>query len=127
MLLFISLCSVEFFGGAFHAAYYFISNTHNMSAQANFLYPSTVDNFKGHLEILSYLGVPGFLIGTILFFKLALNKRFPAWFRYANPLILCGVIMLIFMVLPAPIGGYLKPTFVNLGLASMFLLSLKTA
>lgn len=112
-LLFISLASVMFFGGAFHAGYYFV-------AQGNL----PVADHQWYLEVLSYFGVPGFVAGTILFYILASNKAFPAWYRFCNPLIVSAVFLVIFYFLPAPIGGYLKPTFVNLGTATFFLISL---
>lgn len=113
ILLFISLCSVEFFGGAFHAGYYFLSDQR--------LIPNTLTaDFTQHLEWLSYLGVPGYIAGTILFFRLALDSRFPKWFRFANPLIIHGILLLAFTPLPAPIGGYMKPTFINIGFAIWF-------
>ncbi|HWB64474.1 MAG TPA: DUF6796 family protein [Chitinophagales bacterium] len=124
--LFVALCSVEFFGGAFHAGYYFISAavTTNTGSGAP-LAMAIVQEYTHHLEIISYLGVPGFLAGAILFFKLALDKRFPKWFKFANPLISCGVFMAVFSALPAPFGGYLKPTFINMGLAAMLALSVR--
>jgi hypothetical protein len=124
MLLFIALCSVEFFGGAFHAGYYFLAGTAFSTTPMPLVPVTTLNDFRNHLETLSYLGVPGFLIGSILFFKLGLDKRFPAWFRFANPLITCGFFLVAFIFLPAPVGGYLKPTFINLGLAGMFMLAL---
>jgi hypothetical protein len=112
-ILFIAFCSVEFFGGAFHAAYYFISGEH-------FLQPDVLDKFIRHLKVLSWLGVPGYLLGTFLFFRFASAKNYPAWFRLANPLLIHGVFLLLFTILPAPVGGYLKPTFMNVGFAVFF-------
>lgn len=112
-VLFIAFCSVEFFGGAFHAAYYFISGEH-------FLRPDVLDNFVRHLSFLSWLGVPGYLMGNFLFFRFASDKRYPTWFRFTNPLLIQGVFLLLFTIIPAPLGGYLKPTFMNVGFAVFF-------
>lgn len=111
--MFAAFCSVEFFGGAFHAAYYFLSGEHSVRPDALALYMS-------HLEKLSWLGVPGYLLGNILFFWFASNKKYPVWFRFANPLVVQGALLLMFTFLPAPIGGYLKPTFMNIGFAVFF-------
>ncbi len=125
MLLFIALCSVEFFGGAFHAGYYFLSYPWLSVNNAPYISPLVWEEFKNHLEVISYLGVPGFVVGTILYVKLAWGKGFPKWLKFANPLVLCGLFLAAFSVLPAPVGGYLKPTFVNLGLATWFICLLK--
>lgn len=112
-VLFVAFCSVEFFGGAFHAAYYFLSGDHG-------LHPLLIEDFTRHLESISYLGVPGYLLGTILFSFLAMHPGFSKWLRFSNPLVIQGVFLALFVVLPAPIGGYLKPTFINLGFAVFF-------
>lgn len=117
--LFIALCSVMFFGGAFHAGYYFIAPTTTAP-----LLPAMRQNFIQHLEIISGLGIPGFIIGSILFFKLALDNMFPKWFRYANPLIISSLVLGILYVLPAPVGGYIRPAFLNLATALFFSISL---
>ncbi len=106
ILLFISLCSVEFFGGAFHAGYYFLSDQR--------LVPSVlIADYIQHLEWLSYLGVPGYIAGTILFYRLTLDPKFPKWFRYANPIVLHGILLLLFTILPAPIGGRLRSALLS--------------
>jgi hypothetical protein len=126
-ILFIALSSVMFFGGAFHACYYFIANP-GVAVDAPNLIPQVVLNdFRNHLEVLSYLGVPGFLIGTVLYYKLASNVRFAKWFRFTNPLIVSGFFLGLFYFLPAPVGGYIRPTFVNAATATMFILSLKAS
>jgi hypothetical protein len=119
-VLFIAFCSVEFFGGAFHAAYYFIAGEHSLR-------PDVVARFIHHLEILSWLGVPGYLIGTYLFYRLASGKKFPTWFRFSNPLFIQGAFLIVFTLLPSPYGGYLKPTFMNVGFAVFFFNSLLAA
>lgn len=113
LLLLVSLCSVQFFGGAFHAGYYFLSGAHGLP-------PGVLSDFTHHLEILSWLGVPGYVAGTLLFFRLASDNTFQPQFRFCNPLLIHAVILLVFTVLPAPMGGYLKPTFMNVGFAIFF-------
>jgi hypothetical protein len=111
--MFAAFCSVEFFGGAFHAAYYFLSGEH-------FVRPDVLITYTAHLERLSWLGVPGYITGTILFFWFASDKKYPVWFRFTNPLVIQGAFLLVFTILPAPLGGYLKPTFMNIGFAVFF-------
>ncbi len=120
MVLFIAMSSMMFFAGAFHAAYYFMA----VPEGSNPISQNIFEDFKAHLEVLSYLGVPGFVVGTILFFKLALDERFPAGYRYCNPLVLSFFFLMALYFLPAPLGGYIRPAFINLATASVFIISL---
>ncbi|HLP53046.1 MAG TPA: DUF6796 family protein [Chitinophagales bacterium] len=123
-LLFILLSSMMFVGGAFHAGYYFLSQP-GLNGHGYILPQATQEDFRAHLEMLSYLGVPGFVGGSILFFKLALNERYPNWLRYCNPLILTLIFLALFYFLPAPVGGYIRPTFINLATVALFLFTLR--
>lgn len=122
MWLFVVLSSSMFFGGAFHAAYYFIS-VPGLGLGQNPISPVILTDFRTHLEMLSYLGVPGFAAGSILFFQLAADGRFPTWFKYCNPLVLSLLFLALFYFLPAPVGGYIRPTFINMATSAMFIIS----
>lgn len=121
--LFISLCSTMFFGGAFHAGYYFLVHP----AIGPHIHPLIYQQYIGYLQTISYLGVPGFIAGSILFFKLSLHPAYPVWLRYANPLIVTVLVLAILYVIPAPVGGYIRPAFINLATAIVFVLSLKAS
>ena len=125
MALFIALSSMMFFGAAFHAGCYFLS-VPGLWVDPHYPNPIPVyvlNEFKNQLEFWSYLGVPGFVVGTILFFKLALDKRFPTWFKFCNPLIVTGLFLVVLYYIPAPYGGYIRPAFINLGTATVFIIS----
>jgi hypothetical protein len=124
-ILFVALSSMMFFGGAFHAGYYFLANGGMNGEPLNLVPQAVLNDFRNHLEVLSWLGVPGFLTGAILYFKLGSDSRFPRWFRFSNPLLVSGFFLGLFYVLPAPVGGYIRPTFVNAATATVFILSLK--
>ena len=121
--LFISLCSTMFFGGAFHAGYYFLVHP----AIGPHVHTLIYQQYIGYLQTISYLGVPGFIAGSILFFKLSLHPAYPVWLRYANPLIVMVLVLAILYVIPAPVGGYIRPAFINLATAIVFILSLKAS
>ena len=55
-----------FFGGAFHAAYYFIAVPGVDAGGLNLIQEKALNDFRNHLHILSYLSIPGFVIGTFL-------------------------------------------------------------
>ena len=121
MLMFISLTSVMFFGGAFHAGYFFAGRALWQGDMV--LYNS----FNAQLHIMSYLSIPGLLIGTGIYIYLTgfVPNGFPKWLKFANLIVIQGVCLGIFMLLPAPIGGYIKPTFVNVASLIFFIINLK--
>lgn len=115
IILFIALCSTMFFGGAFHAGYYFLS-----PAVSGILPLAAHEKFIYHLVIISSLSAPGLMVGNFLFIKLSADERFPKWLRFCNPMALNVFYLGVFYFIPAPVGGYLKPTFVNMATASLF-------
>jgi hypothetical protein len=121
MLMFICLTSVMFFGGAFHAGYYFAGHALYVGDLA--LYKS----FISQLEIMSYLSIPGLLIGTGIYVYLTgfVPNGFPKWLKFANLLVIQGVVLGLFMIMPAPFGGYIKPTFVNIASLLFFIINLR--
>jgi hypothetical protein len=121
IIMFISLTSVMFFGGAFHAGYYF--SGHALLVGNTDLYRA----FIHQLEIMSYLSIPGLLIGTGIYVYLTgfVPNGFPKWLKYTNLLMIQAVVLGLFMALPAPIGGYIKPTFVNVASLIFFVLNLR--
>lgn len=122
-LLFIALCSTMFFGGAFHAGYYFLA----LPESGPHINTATLQQYTHYLELISYMGVPGFIAGSILFFKLALNPAYPVWLKYCNPLVITILVLIPLYLLPTPIGGYIRPAFINLATAIVFGLSLKAS
>jgi hypothetical protein len=121
IIMFVSLVSVMFFGGAFHAGYYFAG--HALFAGDTVLYHS----FISQLEIMSYLSIPGLLISTGVYIYLTgfVPNGFPKWLKFTNLLVIQGVVLGLFMIIPAPIGGYIKPTFVNVATVIFFIINLK--
>jgi hypothetical protein len=121
MWMFASLVSVMFFGGAFHAGYYFAG--HALLVGDKSLYSA----FISQLEIMSYFSIPGLLLSTGIYVYLTgfVPNRFPKWLKYANLLTIQAVVLAVFIVLPSPIGGYIKPTFVNVASLIFFILNLR--
>jgi hypothetical protein len=112
----VSLCSMMFFAGSFHAGYFFLSNADGR------LPAHLVSTFRAYLMLLGALAIPGTIAGSILFYKLASDKRFPKWFRWANPAVLNAIMLGACTLLPSPLGGFIKPAFINIATVVFFLL-----
>lgn len=122
-IMFLSLSSMMVFGGAYHAGYYFAG--HALYAGQQALYEA----FIGQLKIMSYFGVPGLLAGTGIYVYLlaALPNKFPKWLKFTNLLALQAIFLALFSLLPAPVGGLIKPTFINLASIAFFWINLKVS
>jgi hypothetical protein len=120
MVMFIALSSMMVYGGGFHAAYFFAGRA--LADGHMDLYNA----FLSQLEIMSYVGVPGLLIGVGIYVYLLsrVPNGFPKWLKFANLLVLQGIFLGIFIILPAPIGGLIKPTFINLASLVFFVINL---
>jgi len=73
-----------FFGGAFHAGYYFISKPGLSPESANLIPQVVLNDFTNHLEMLSYLGCGGFLSEVFCFLSLHSMKGFRNGFAMAT-------------------------------------------
>lgn len=116
----VAFISVMFFGGAFHAGYYFAGRALWQGDVA--LYNA----FIAQLQIMSYLSIPGLLLGTGIYVYQTgfVPNGFSKWLKYANLLALQALCIGVFMMLPVPIGGYIKPTFVNVANLLFFVINL---
>jgi hypothetical protein len=120
MAMFVALSAMIVYGGGFHAAYYFAGHAEYVGQMD--LYHA----FIAQLEIMSYISAVGLVIGTGIYYYL-LGYRpngFPRWLKFTNLLVLEGLFLGIFMVLPAPVGGIVKPTFINLATLTFFVINL---
>jgi hypothetical protein len=120
LIMFVALASMMIFGGAFHAGYYFAGAAlHEGNLK---LYES----FVSQLKIMSYVSSPGVLIGSAIYSYLlaSVPNDFPKWMKFVNPIVLQGLCLAVFSLLPAPIGGFLKPAFINIATIIFFSLHL---
>ncbi|MCW3126085.1 MAG: hypothetical protein JWO03_1743 [Bacteroidetes bacterium] len=116
LIMFTSLSSYMIFGGAFHAGYYFAGAAWHAGDMA--LYDACI----AQLKIMSYVSAVGLVIGTSLYiYMLAFTpNHFPKWLKFINLLVLQGLCLGLFSILPAPVGGFLKPTFINVATVIFF-------
>ena len=81
--------------------------------------------FTEYIDTMFYLLIVESLIASLLFVIAVLTGRtlFPRPMAIANPVILIVAVTFVFILLPAPIGGYLGASGMNVGMFIFFFLS----
>ena len=117
-------------GVAFHMSYAFIAGGWKLYYAAgaeNKNVSDIVKEFDFYWKVLVIIMLAEILISSIIFVWLIMagNTLYPKWMALLNPL--CILILVLFTVLtiPAPIGGYIAPTYLNI--STMVFLSFSTA
>lgn len=116
----IMFCALTFYGmmgGVFHAGYYFAGAAIHQGEVALYF------RFTQRLQWLAMLAGAGALLGSILYIYMLLmcQYRYSKWYAASNLLLCQGIALAATYVLPAPVGGYLRPTFINLGTILFFI------
>jgi hypothetical protein len=115
-------------GCAFHISHAYIGAglqaEYNAGSAAIYFY-QMVEAFYKYNSIFCIILPIGVVVSSLLFTVAVLSNKtaYPRWMAIFNPLILITVIMFIFKTIPAPMGGYLSPTYANLGILIFFIIS----
>lgn len=104
-------------GGVFHAGYYFAGaamHSGELTLYFRFIY---------RLQLLAVVAGAGAFIGSLLYSSiiLRLQQHFSSWYAAGNLIICHGSALAVTYVLPAPVGGYIRPMFINLGTLLFFI------
>lgn len=117
-VMFVSLAFYGVTGGFFHAGYYFAGVAiHSGDIAAYFRYLL-------YLKLLADISAIGLLIGIGLYVYILLYRQhsYSRWLAVFNLLTLQGIAFLVTYALPGPIGGFIKPAFINLATLSFFII-----
>lgn len=104
-------------GGAFHAGYYFAGAAIHRGDLALYF------RFIYRLQLLAILAGVGTVIGSLLYVYIILRLRqhLSRWYAVSNLLVCQGIALAGTYILPAPVGGYIRPMFINLGTLLFFI------
>ncbi|HIA46782.1 MAG TPA: hypothetical protein EYN96_02120 [Candidatus Hydrogenedentes bacterium] len=116
-------------GGAGHACFAFLGGAMQLHASQNPEEGSPIDNLvKAHRKLLTPL-FAAFLL-SLLAFSIAfavivwtIDTSYPKWIAITNPLVLFIATGKLAGLLPAPMGGYVRPATGNIAFAIFFGLS----
>ncbi len=124
-----SLAYALIMGVAFHGAYVFIGTGYNtLFALGNGFLPMTemITLYTMYWRILVGLMGIGFIPGSLGFSWVILKGRtlFPKWMAAISPLWILFYLFPVVFILPAPVGGYIAPSYINLSTGIFILISL---
>ena len=105
-------------GIAFHMAHAFIAEGWRLSygfSPANAAVDAMVQGFDRYWFLLLAIMLAEMLLcsGVLAISVSKGRTRFPKWVAVCNPLCVLGVVFLVLLALPAPMGGYIAPTIMN--------------
>lgn len=113
-MLFWSLCGMSVFAAVFHGGYYFLPGQDTIPV---FLHYTKRELCLLAVSVLSF----GCALAAAQRIFVLTPPHAPWWQKWFSPLLLYVLMFGVLYLLPAPAGGYIRPAFVNLGLA-LFLL-----
>ncbi|MHB1485248.1 MAG: DUF6796 family protein [Saccharofermentanales bacterium] len=117
-----------FLSVAFHMGYAFIASGWKLYYQLGASNPIAAeirDRFDTYWVILLAIMFTEILIGSVIFiFKIMRNKSlYPKWMALFNPISVFGIIFLLIILIPAPLGGFIAPAYLNLSMLAFISLS----
>lgn len=116
-------------GVAFHISYAYIGTGWKLFHKAgpgNEITSEIVEKFDFYWKIIVFIMMFELLVSSIIFVLLIISgkTRYPKWMAVFNPLCVSLVIFPVIYILPAPIGGFIGPAYLNI--STLVFMSLST-
>jgi hypothetical protein len=115
-------------GVAFHISYAFIGSgwkLYNEAGQGNQAAAGLVKQFSFYWKFLIIIMGAEILLSSTIYVFLILKKRtlYPRWMAVLNPVCVLLVMFPLICIFPAPIGGFIAPTYMNVSTMIFFVFS----
>lgn len=106
-------------GVAFHVSYAFIGSGWKLYYEMgpeNKISSDLVKQFNFYWKVLVIIMITEILFSSIIYVLLILKGKtlYPKWMAILNPICILFFTFLIILILPAPAGGYVAPTYMNI-------------
>ena len=116
-------------GVAFHISYAYIGTGWKLFHKAgpgNGITSEIVEKFDFYWKIIVFIMMFELLFSSIIFVLQIISgkTRYPKWMAVFNPLCVSLVIFPVIYILPAPIGGFIGPAYLNI--STLVFMSLST-
>lgn len=106
-------------GVAFHSSYAFIASGWKLSyemGKGNELASEMINKFDYYWKIIGFIILAELLFSSICYVFMILKRQtlYPKWMSILSPF---GVLLILYPIvfaIPAPVGGFVAPTYVNL-------------
>jgi len=114
---------------AFHVSYAFMASGWKLAYKldpGNIMVKDMFSKFNLYWTITLVIMAIDVTFSSIVYIKLILTKKtlFSTWMAFFSPFIIILFMFLIIILIPAPIGGFIAPTFLNLSTLIFFTLSI---
>ena len=115
-------------GVAFHTPYVFIGTawkTHYNLGMADIFTSILMKKFDFYWWIIAVIILAELMISSICFSYIILRKKvlFPKWMAAFNPLFISIYIYPFIAIIPAPLGGFIAPAYLNISTMIFLILS----
>ncbi|MBS1686234.1 MAG: hypothetical protein JSS76_15930 [Bacteroidetes bacterium] len=116
-IMFGALVFYSMMGGVFHAGYYFAGSAIHRGDIILYF------NYLHRLQLLAVIAGAGSLVGSLTYAYIMLRCQYTyaKWYAAGNLLVWQGLALAVTYILPAPVGGFIRPTFINLGTVLFFM------
>lgn len=117
-----------FISVAFHMGYAFIASGwklyYRLGAE-NAIAAEIRDRFDFYWILMLSIMLAEMLIGSMLFVFIILRKKslYSNWMVLLNPIFIFALMFLCIIIIPAPIGGFIAPAYLNLSMLTFIILS----
>ena len=116
-------------GVAFHISYAYIGSgwiIYHKNELTNQITTEIVSKFASYWWILAVIMVVELLLSSVIYTIVVLKGKtlFPKWMAIFNPLCIVLYTFPLVFILPAPIGGYIAPAYLNLSTLLFFIITL---
>jgi hypothetical protein len=131
LIVFITIAYALIIAVGFHAVYAFIGSAWNVfhaTGASNLHFQNLMSKFNLYWTILLiFMGI-SLCITTVIYITALYTKKtlFPKWMIFLNPVTLFLFMFLIIIILPAPLGGFIAPAYLNLATLLFYILLLCT-
>ena len=116
-------------GVAFHVSYAYIGSgwsvNHDMGV-GNSTVSEMMTRFDLYWKIIIIAVAAGLLVSSVCYVFLVLTGKtlYPKWMAVLNPVCIFLVLFPLIILIPAPVGGYIAPAYMNLAALMFFVLAL---
>lgn len=116
-------------GVAFHVSYAYIGSGWKIYYEAgsgNSFASEIIKRFDFYWKITIVIMLAEILFSSVLYALIILkgNTLYPKWMAVMNPLCVILVMLPVILLIPAPVGGFIAPTYLNI--STMLFLSFST-
>lgn len=116
-------------GVAFHVAYAFIGSGWSMKhdiSTSNEIVSKMMTRFDLYWRIIIVAIAAGLFVSSVCYVFLILTGKtvYPKWMAILNPVCIFLALFPLVILIPAPIGGYIAPAYMNLCALAFFILVL---